>query len=106
MGKNAQRRREPEQRYKLYDTDSYDQAALGQLPPKAVGKHRWVALASYVLTEAEVRSETASREGGAFKPTLLDNRNRWAFSIGCVDCGQQYPDVTPDTVCQREAFDA
>lgn len=105
MGRNAQRRRQAEHRYKLYDTDTYDQGGAAQLPPKVPGSHRWVALASYVVTEAEVREEMASRAGAAFTPTLLDNRNRWAFSIGCVDCGQQYPDVTPDDVCAAPGFD-
>lgn len=72
----------------------YDQGAAGELAPKVPGRHRFIALASYVVPDAAVRGEL---DGTGM--TFLDHENRLSFSVGCIDCEGQVPDIGPDSVC-------
>ena len=51
---------------------------------KALGRHRWMALATYVLSDEEARM---AHEG---VPVLLDQAHLGSFHIGCLDCEQEY----------------
>lgn len=86
----------------MVNTGEYEQAisAIAQLPDKEPGKHRWVLLCSYTVTEAAVRSEMS--DGG---PTYFDHENRFGTSLGCIDCEEQYPLIDPDTVCPASGYE-
>ncbi len=51
---------------------------------KPPGRHRWMALATYVLSDEEARM---AHEG---VPVLLDQPHLAAFHVGCLDCEQEY----------------
>lgn len=72
----------------------YDQGRTASLPPKQPGKHRWILTCSYVVTEESVRGEM---DGTG--ESYLDHETRFAMGLGCWDCEQPYPDITPDTIC-------
>lgn len=60
-----------------------------KLPDKKVGRHRFIAIASFTITEEGAQ---AARQGDS--PAILDHENLWDISIGCVDCEQPYaPDL-------------
>lgn len=81
------------------ELDQHDIGAQGVLPEKIPGKHRWMAMAAYVLTDAMVRNEQAHQAGEGGPMTILDHETRFEFSIGCWDCEQPFPVATPDTEC-------
>lgn len=51
-------------------------------------------MCTYSVTDESVRGEM---DGTG--QTYLDHETRIGMNLGCYDCEQQYPDVTPDTVC-------
>lgn len=57
-----------------------------RLPKKERGKHRWIVLASFVISDEAAH---AANEGGD-QPAILDNENMWDISIGCIDCEEPY----------------
>lgn len=113
MNRAERRRREREQRRRertakaipgrpvgvLTDTGFYDQGSQGHLPEKEPGRHRWVLLASYTVTEEAVFAE--ARGDGV---TYLDHENRFATSLGCIDCEQPYPHIQPGSHCPAADF--
>jgi hypothetical protein len=69
-----------------------------KLPPKGWRKHRWIAVASHVLSEEQAE--------GAYEPgnrVLMDGSNLWTFSIGCIDCEEPYESVK-DKRCNAPAY--
>lgn len=54
------------------------------LPEKKRGRHRFIAVASYTISDEAARHET---------PAILDQENLWDVSVGCIDCEQPW---TPD----------
>jgi len=55
------------------------------LPEKKRGRHRFVAIASYVISD-EVARKAETHEA----PAILDQENLWDVSIGCIDCEQPW----------------
>lgn len=113
MNRAERRRRERQQRRRerqpnaapgrpiglLTEDGIYDQGAHAQLPTKEPGRHRWVLIASYTVTEESVFAE--ARGDGA---TFLDHENRYAMSLGCIDCEQPYPHIQPGSRCAAADF--
>lgn len=66
------------------------------LPTKVPGKHRWIASASYVLTDLE-----ASQALDKDVPKFLDRENLFYLGIGCWDCEQPLGDggIKADSAC-------
>jgi hypothetical protein len=54
-------------------------------PPKVSDEHRWVALASFTLTEGQARTLAS---GGHVK---LADHNRVLTQLGCLDCEEAWP---------------
>lgn len=74
------------------------QAAVpgAQLPPKEPGRHRWVALASYTLTDDEAAGAV---DGVAVR---LDTAHLFSpVGIGCLDCERRYTDARAEP-CEAE----
>lgn len=71
----------------------------GRLPEKQPGIHRWVAMATYTLTDGQARMAGVS---GA--RVNLDSKNRLGVDIGCVDCEEPYGAVK-NVRCPAEGFD-
>lgn len=57
-----------------------------RLPKKERGKHRWIVLATYVVSEEAADISHNDPEGNV----LLDNENLWDISTGCIDCEETY----------------
>lgn len=60
---------------------------MASLPAKIGGQHRWIAIASYVVTPGQA----AASAGGAevtLKPSML-----WDLGIGCIDCERTYEEA-------------
>jgi len=55
-----------------------------QLPPKKPGRHRFVAIATYAISEENVQSMYVD-DGNQVH---LDHENLWDLSVGCIDCEQ------------------
>jgi hypothetical protein len=65
------------------------QAAVpgSRLPPKEPGRHRWIVVASYTLTDEEVGATTV----------VLDQAHLFSPpEVGCVDCERRYADCRTD----------
>lgn len=57
------------------------------LPPKEPGRHRWVAVASYTLTDDEAA-------GAAGTTVVLDTSRLFApVQVGCLDCERRFQDA-------------
>lgn len=105
LAKQATRQGAPRVAGVITDTGQWEQAAaMGRLPAKVPGRHRWIATAAYVVPEAMVRNEvrwqTGDQSGG---PTYLDHEARFDFSLGCWDCEEPLGVITPDTPCPAPA---
>ena len=78
----------------------YEPKPLATMPEKIPGKHRWVAMGSWVLNDEQVAKEFS---GEFDAPSILDQENLYFVSIGCWDCeqalGTQPGQVSPDSVC-------
>lgn len=72
----------------------YEARPSAQLPTKVLGEHRWVALASYVLTV-----EQAATAMDADTPKFLDHENLFHIGIGCWDCEQYLGQIEADSRC-------
>lgn len=71
----------------------------GRLTDKQPGLHRWVAMATYALTDGQARM--AAVPGTRVNMTL---DNMIGADYGCVDCEQPYELVKNDR-CPAEGFD-
>lgn len=54
---------------------------MAPLPEKKPGRHRFIAVASFVTSEETIH---ASYEGSGVG--LFDHENLWDFAFGCIDC--------------------
>jgi hypothetical protein len=59
-----------------------DDISMGEFPRKQGDRHRWVAIATFSVTNP-----------GAQGPKLLDQNNLCYLAIGCYDCEEPW---TPD----------
>lgn len=84
------------------ETGQYDQGAMAELPPKRKGRHRWIALVGYVVTEDAVLNEQRTQADGVMRPNYLDHENRFSFHLGCWDCEQQFPEIRAGTRCPAD----
>lgn len=64
-----------------------------ELPEKQHRRHRWIAMATYTVTEGEVLRVHVPGE-----QVILDETNLWDFQVGCIDCEQPYP-IVKDRSC-------
>lgn len=110
---NRQERRRQERSHKktpvLIAGDGIVAAALGhkyeatggaEPPPKVPGKHRWVAVGSWVLSDLAVEK---AHDPDTLK--FLDNENLMSLSIGCWDCEQPLGEIHPGSHCPAEGAD-
>jgi hypothetical protein len=58
---------------------------MASLPPKVSDEHRWIAIASFTLTEGQARTLAS---GGQVN---LAEHNRIAVQLGCADCEEEWP---------------
>lgn len=76
----------------------YDQGAMGKPPDKVAGQHRWIVLATYVISNGQA----AAAESGA--RVNLDHENRIGLHTGCLDCEGEYNEVKGKP-CPAEGYD-
>lgn len=57
---------------------------MAQMPEKVPGKHRWIAMACYIVPD-----EMAAGAHDADQLKFLDNEVMYDLSIGCWDCEKQ-----------------
>lgn len=58
---------------------------MAEFPPKVDGRHRWIATGGYTLSDFEAAAGIDGTGQVILSPTKLV-----AFSVGCVDCEQEY----------------
>jgi hypothetical protein len=58
---------------------------MATLPPKVSDEHRWIAIASFTVTEGQARTMAAN---GVVN---LAHHNRIAVQLGCADCEEEWP---------------
>lgn len=101
LAKTATRPGAPRVSGVITDTGQFEQAhAMGSLPPKKLGVHRWILTTAHTVSDAMVRNELAARSDEPFAATYLDHESRFAISIGCWDCEKSLGEITPDSVCE------
>lgn len=71
----------------------------GRLPPKVAGEHRWVAMATFTLTQGQARMA-----GVAGARVNLDEKNRLGVELGCIDCEEPYGAVK-DQRCEGDEYE-
>lgn len=76
----------------------FEAKPMKPLPPKEPGKHRWIAIASYVVSDVQARDAMA-----VDIPKFLDHESMFDIGIGCWDCEEPLPAVGADSVCPAEA---
>jgi len=76
----------------------YEAIPRAQLPDKEPGKHRWFAVASYVVTP-----ETAATAFDPEKIKFLDQENLFMLAVGCWDCEEQLGTIEADSRCPAPA---
>lgn len=65
-------------------------AAVGALPPKQPGRHRWVAITTHAVSEDAVRRAHRGQQ------VHLDHESMIDVNVGCIDCERPYhPSVGP-----------
>lgn len=57
-----------------------------QLPEKKPGRHRWVAIASFIISEEGAK---AAHDPDTQSPHM-DMENLWDVGIACIDCEEIY----------------
>jgi hypothetical protein len=85
-------------RYKGTSLGGYDQGAIGKLPEKQTGRHRWIVITTYTITDGQA----AAADAGA--RVNLDHENRIGIQVGCLDCEGEYHLIRTER-CVAEAFD-
>lgn len=58
---------------------------MKDLPPKKKGRHRFIAIASFVTSDEAIRKGYSGEEQAIF-----DSENLWDFNFGCIDCEQPW----------------
>lgn len=80
--------------------DMFEAGKFKDLPAKVPGRHRWIATATYSLSEKAV--------AGAYDPgelKFLDQENLAFVLIGCWDCEKALGEVAADSACPAPASD-
>ena len=68
--------------------------------PKVDGKHRWVAVAGYELSDTQCNA--AMR---AHAEVRLDHENRLNLTVGCWDCEEPWSEQLSKTPCSWSTDD-
>lgn len=79
----------------------YEARRFAKLPDKTEGKHRWMAVGSWVLNDDQARD--------AHDPDVkkfLDHENLFDIGIGCWDCEQTILEAGHDSRCPAPAADS
>lgn len=77
--------------------------SAGQLPPKIIGVHRWVATAAYVVSQRQ--ADAMFTESA---PKYLDHESMFSMGVGCWDCEMELSReprpgcVTADSRCPAD----
>jgi hypothetical protein len=79
---------------------TFEAIAHAEMPAKVPGRHRWMALASYVVADDMARDAM-----DADTPKFLDHENLFHIGIGCWDCEQPLGAITHDSRCPAEAWE-
>lgn len=75
---------------------AFDSGGKAEPPEKKPGQHRWIALASYVLSDEQAAAATDNTD-----TVLLDHENRMMTALSCIDCEMPYEAVR-DQPCEAE----
>jgi len=78
--------------------DAAQPQAFARMSVKVPGRHRWIGLATYALSDEQAR---LAHEGG---PVLFEIEMLAGFSIGCLDCEGPYETVFTQR-CLSPEFD-
>lgn len=70
------------------------------LPVKVPGKHRWIAMVTYVLNDIQARDALDESI-----PKFLDAENLHYLAIGCWDCEAVLGDIQADSRCPAPGDD-
>jgi hypothetical protein len=66
-------------------TGQFDEARpMAQMPDKIPGKHRWIAIACYIMSDDQVSKAMDPKE-----LKFLDHESMYELSVGCWDCEKQ-----------------
>ena len=81
---------------------AYDTANIKPkpLPEKKKGRHRFIAMASFILSD---EAAYGAYGGSDMDAPILDGENLWDLSVGCIDCEQP---MSPDLkkYCDAPAY--
>jgi len=77
---------------------SFTPQHFADLPEKKKGRHRFIAIASYVISH-----ETAVKAIEGTGQAIMDQENIWDLSIGCIDCEQPY-EIGMTKYCQGPEY--
>jgi hypothetical protein len=72
----------------------FEGSTLAKMPGKRHGKHRWVAVASYVFSDEDVAVSDAP---GSL--AMLDSTRMIHLALGCWDCGRSKGQAEPGSFC-------
>lgn len=64
---------------------------MAELPDRVPGRHRWVAVAGYVLTDDQARLGAEGATQVVLSPNML-----YVFGISCIDCERPYHQAVRD----------
>lgn len=78
----------------------YEARGGAKLPDKQPGAHRWIATASWVITEP---TAAAAHDVDTIK--VMDHENLMYLGIGCWDCEAPLGVIEVGSVCPAEADD-
>ena len=68
--------------------------------PKVPGKHRWLAAASYELSDQQCLEAMRAKA-----EIRLDHENRVMLTVGCWDCEMPWSEELARTPCHADADD-
>ena len=70
----------------------------GRLPPKKSGRHRFVAIATFAISEEAARGAELRTD-----PAILDHENLWSVNVGCIDCEEPW-ELTMKNFCDAAEY--
>lgn len=97
---NRQQRRHPGRHGISGSGIFYEAPKPKAIPPKKPGEHRWIAVGSWFVSDADVKN--------AYDPqykTFLDSENMFNFGIGCWDCEEPLGVVEYGSKCPAKGED-
>ena len=74
---------------------TFEARPTADLAPKVKGKHRFVAVAAYVMDD-----DAIEHAFDADKLKFLDNKNLMTLSVGCYDCEEPLGKISRSSVCR------